>query len=84
MGGCVHCRSVISLVKVAHIRVSRRTTVTYIYSRFATDEALKEIHRVLAPNAVFGMIWNIEECKRRPPCSWQSIFWSNTSHRQQT
>ncbi|KAG9244576.1 methyltransferase [Calycina marina] len=28
---------------------------------FATDEALKEIHRVLRPGAVFGMIWNIED-----------------------
>ncbi len=24
---------------------------------------LKEIHRVLKTNAVFGMIWNIEDCR---------------------
>ncbi|KAB5580778.1 S-adenosyl-L-methionine-dependent methyltransferase [Coniochaeta sp. 2T2.1] len=38
---------------------------------FATDEALKEIHRVLAPNAVLGMIWNIEEYNK--PKSWPSV-----------
>jgi SAM-dependent methyltransferase len=32
-------------------------------SRFSTEEALKEIHRVLKPTSVFGMIWNIEDCK---------------------
>ena len=32
-------------------------------SRFATPESLKEIHRVLRQGAVFGMIWNIEDCK---------------------
>lgn len=31
--------------------------------RFATDEALEEIRRVLKPKAVFGMIWNIEDCE---------------------
>jgi hypothetical protein len=30
--------------------------------RFATDESLKEIHRVLRPAAAFGVIWNIEDC----------------------
>jgi hypothetical protein len=30
--------------------------------RFATEESLKEIYRVLRPGAVFGMIWNIEDC----------------------
>jgi hypothetical protein len=30
--------------------------------RFATEESLKEIHRVLRPGAAFGMIWNIEDC----------------------
>ena len=37
--------------------------ITYHTPRFATDEALKEIHRVLAPNAILGVIWNIEECR---------------------
>lgn len=30
--------------------------------RFATEESLKEIHRVLRPGAAFGVIWNIEDC----------------------
>lgn len=34
-------------------------------ARFATDEALAEIHRVLKPGGVFGMIWNIDECESR-------------------
>lgn len=33
------------------------------FGRFANQEALDEIHRVLKPNAVLGMIWNIEDCK---------------------
>ena len=32
-------------------------------SRFATQEAVNEIHRVLKENAVLGMIWNVEDCK---------------------
>ncbi|KAG0651131.1 putative methyltransferase [Hyphodiscus hymeniophilus] len=28
---------------------------------FATEESLREIHRVLRPGATFGMIWNIED-----------------------
>ncbi|KAI0446835.1 S-adenosyl-L-methionine-dependent methyltransferase [Xylaria telfairii] len=35
---------------------------------FATPEALKEIHRVLRPGAVFGMIWNIDEYNK--PRDW--------------
>jgi hypothetical protein len=34
--------------------------------RFATRDALKEIHRVLRPGATFGMIWNIEDCTFYP------------------
>ncbi|KAI1208998.1 S-adenosyl-L-methionine-dependent methyltransferase [Annulohypoxylon truncatum] len=37
---------------------------------FATPEALKEIHRVLRPGAVFGAIWNIEDYNK--PQSWPS------------
>ncbi len=33
-----------------------------IRSRFANNEALKEIYRVLASGGVLGMIWNIEDC----------------------
>lgn len=31
--------------------------------RFATNEALDEIYRVLKEGAVFGMIWNIDDCE---------------------
>ncbi|KAF2199651.1 S-adenosyl-L-methionine-dependent methyltransferase, partial [Delitschia confertaspora ATCC 74209] len=37
---------------------------------FATHDALKEIHRILKQNAVFGMIWNIEDYNK--PKSWKS------------
>lgn len=30
--------------------------------RFATNEALKEIYRVLIPGGNLGMIWNVEDC----------------------
>lgn len=46
--------------------------------RFATDEALDEIYRVMKEGAVFGMIWNIDDCEsiqvlhgaKKPPGSW--------------
>lgn len=31
--------------------------------RFATDVALDEIYRVMKEGAVFGMIWNIDDCE---------------------
>jgi hypothetical protein len=31
-------------------------------SRFANEEALLEIARVLKPTAVLGLIWNVEDC----------------------
>lgn len=31
-------------------------------TRFANVDALTEIHRVLAPGAFVGVIWNIEDC----------------------
>lgn len=34
-------------------------------SRFAKEEALAEIHRVLKPGAKLGMIWNVEGCKSK-------------------
>ncbi len=34
--------------------------------RFANKDALKEIHRVLQPGGVFGMIWNVEDCSWTP------------------
>ncbi|KAI8632536.1 S-adenosyl-L-methionine-dependent methyltransferase [Xylariaceae sp. FL1651] len=35
---------------------------------FATPEALKEIHRVLRPGAVLGMIWNVDDYNK--PQAW--------------
>jgi ubiquinone/menaquinone biosynthesis C-methylase UbiE len=32
---------------------------------FSTEEALKEINRVLIPGGRLGLIWNIEDCKLR-------------------
>lgn len=36
-------------------------------NRFATDQVLGEIHRVLRPGGVFGMIWNIDDCEYLSP-----------------
>lgn len=35
---------------------------TLIILRFANEEALAEIRRILKPGAKIGMIWNIEDC----------------------
>ncbi|KAL7629548.1 hypothetical protein AAE478_001069 [Parahypoxylon ruwenzoriense] len=37
---------------------------------FATPDALREIHRVLKPGAVFGAIWNIEDYNK--PRAWEA------------
>ncbi|KAJ1331100.1 trans-aconitate 3-methyltransferase [Microdochium nivale] len=37
---------------------------------FATPEALTEIHRVLRPGAVFGVIWNIDSYNK--PAAWDT------------
>lgn len=31
-------------------------------ARFAHEEALEEIHRVLKPGGKLGIIWNVEDC----------------------
>ena len=31
-------------------------------SRFANEQSLEEIYRVLVPGGNLGMIWNIEDC----------------------
>lgn len=31
--------------------------------RFATEDALTELHRVIKPAGVLGMIWNVDSCK---------------------
>jgi len=36
---------------------------------FATKESLREVHRVLRPGAVFGMIWNVEDYNA--PKEWE-------------
>lgn len=36
-------------------------------NRFANEEALTEIHRVLKPGGKVGMIWNIEDCMYSQP-----------------
>ncbi|KAK8088256.1 methyltransferase [Apiospora hydei] len=37
---------------------------------FATPESLQEIHRVLRPGAVLGMIWNVEDYTKK----WKDVF----------
>lgn len=34
--------------------------------RFATEDSLKEIHRVLRPGGALGLVWNIEDCEAGP------------------
>ncbi|CCF38633.1 methyltransferase [Colletotrichum higginsianum] len=43
---------------------------SYRTTRFATPESLKEIHRVLKPTAVLGLIWNIEDYNK--PQHWEA------------
>jgi hypothetical protein len=43
--------------------------------RFAKEESLKEIHRVLKPGAKLGMIWNVEDCN----CILQKIYCSRVA-----
>ena len=31
--------------------------------RFANEESLQDIYRVLAPGGSLGLIWNIEDCE---------------------
>lgn len=37
--------------------------VAQAFHWFATEEALDEMHRVLKPGGVLGMIWNIDDCE---------------------
>lgn len=37
--------------------------VAQAFHWFATEQALGEIHRVLKPGGVLGMIWNIDDCE---------------------
>lgn len=51
----------LGLPLVCHEGVNQDRTLSL--RRFANMNALKEIYRVLQPTGVFGMIWNIEDCK---------------------
>ncbi|MCJ1477947.1 hypothetical protein MMC13_006622 [Lambiella insularis] len=62
-----------------------------IRSRFANEEALREIHRVLKPCGTLGLIWNIEDYNSptdsQPSTEWErklkEIIWTldDESHR---
>lgn len=45
--------------------LGRKRSVGFLtgVDRFATNEALDEIYRVLKEGTVFGMIWNIDDCE---------------------
>lgn len=51
-------------------------------TRFAKEESLEEIRRVLKPGGKLAMIWNIEDCT--PPRFTVTIPRLNRKHRQQT
>lgn len=42
-----------------------------VMDRFATNEALDEIYRVLKEGTVFGMVWNIDDCEIVPALNTQ-------------
>ncbi|KAI9724431.1 MAG: hypothetical protein M1812_000499 [Candelaria pacifica] len=44
--------------------------LTGVGVRFANDEALKEIHRIIRQAGVFGMIWNVEDYNQ--PEAWNA------------
>ncbi|KAK9420967.1 putative Methyltransferase [Seiridium unicorne] len=50
--------------------LSLHVSVLTVVDRFATEDALREMHRVLRPGAVFGMIWNIEDYNK--PKEWEA------------
>ena len=52
---------------VAGISLVGLTTLGHLFDdadvfRFANEESLEEIYRVLVPGGTLGMIWNIEDC----------------------
>jgi hypothetical protein len=58
---CADCTVVgISLVSCDARRDSGKVLTAH---RFAKEESLKEIHRVLKPGAKLGLIWNVEDCE---------------------
>lgn len=59
----MHRRPVLSLVNGHSFLTAEASRYLPNGTRFATEEALEEIRRVLKPNAVFGMIWNVEDCE---------------------
>lgn len=56
-------RSVVSLVTLPLHSIVNVVRAKSFISRFANRPALEEIHRVLKPTGMLGMIWNIEDCK---------------------
>lgn len=44
------------------IHARRSWKLNFGDARFANDDSLKEIYRVLQPSGVFAMIWNTEDC----------------------
>ena len=45
------------------------------FSRFANEETLEEIYRVLVPGGTLGLIWNAEDCLTFPNLlSYESSF----------
>ncbi|KAM0819353.1 putative Methyltransferase [Seiridium cardinale] len=50
--------------------LSLHVSVLTVVDRFATPDALREMHRVLRPGAVLGMIWNIEDYNK--PKEWEA------------
>ncbi|KAJ2972335.1 hypothetical protein NUW58_g9204 [Xylaria curta] len=58
----------ISLVSYRNLVQPNCLFVAHTTVRFATPEALKEIHRVLRPGAVLGMIWNVDDYNK--PRDW--------------
>ncbi|GKT89721.1 methyltransferase protein [Colletotrichum tofieldiae] len=56
--------------------LGRSGAMVLLLRRFPTPESLQEIHRVLKPTAVLGLIWNIEDYNK--PQHWKaSTPWEN-------
>ncbi|KAF6839920.1 putative SAM dependent methyltransferase [Colletotrichum plurivorum] len=55
---------------VGQVSTARCPRETLFARTFANEDALKEIHRVLRPTAVLGMIWNIEDYNK--PQHWKA------------
>lgn len=54
----------------SHVDIMPLDCVLILPGRFSTPEALREIHRVLRPGAVLGLIWNVEDYNK--PQGWEA------------